>query len=374
MGRRAGRARAACVVAAVVADGGRARTDADRRARGGGRGRSCRGPEVARGSGARLRRRRGRLLLAPGGADRRRPGRPATNGALLGALIDVVTTLDPWVDHPYRFAAVWLIDSEESVRKANELLRRGIAHHPDDWRNRFYLGFNHFYYLGRARRRRPRRSSRRMDLPGAPLYLRRLVARLQERRGRPRRRRVLPPRPAARRPRTSRRGPSTRRRSTRSRTERVARVLDEARDRYRSAPRPRHRGRRGPGAGADPVLAALPRGAPRRLAGRSSRAPGRSSRTWYGHRYEREDRPGERDAGRGLPPPEGSRAACGESRRRADESGGTARRLGAGRGEGLSARLRRAPQARARRHQLLGAPRARSSASSARTAPARRRR
>ena len=109
-------------------------------------------------------------------------GTPHEKGALLGALIDVVTTLDPWVDHPYRFAAVWLTDSEESVLKANELLRRGIAHHPDDWRNRLYLGFNHFYYLDE---RVPAAEALEgaMELPGAPLYLRRLVARLKSAEG-----------------------------------------------------------------------------------------------------------------------------------------------------------------------------------------------
>ena len=49
---------------------------------------------------------------------------------LIGRLIDVVTTLDPWVGHPYRFAALWMTDDESAVRKANELLERGIAHHP----------------------------------------------------------------------------------------------------------------------------------------------------------------------------------------------------------------------------------------------------
>lgn len=97
---------------------------------------------------------------------------------LLAALLDVVTTLDPWVDHPYRFAAVWLTDAEEQVRKANELLRRGIEHHPEDWRNHFYLGFNHFWYLDE-----PAEAARALEeailLPDAPLYLRRLVARLK---------------------------------------------------------------------------------------------------------------------------------------------------------------------------------------------------
>jgi len=104
--------------------------------------------------------------------------RPDQHSELLGALIDVVTTLDPWVDHPYRFAAVWLIDSEPSIRQANRLLERGIAHHPHDWRNRFYLGFNHFFYLGEAKPAAEALEGA-LGLTGAPNYLLRLVARLQ---------------------------------------------------------------------------------------------------------------------------------------------------------------------------------------------------
>ena len=96
---------------------------------------------------------------------------PQAHGPLLGRLIDVVTTLNPWVDHPYRFAAVWLTEGEDQVRQANRLLARGIEHHPDDWRNHFYLGFNHFYYLGDDAPPRPtcpggsRRSSPRTRRP-----------------------------------------------------------------------------------------------------------------------------------------------------------------------------------------------------------------
>ncbi|MFP8873263.1 MAG: hypothetical protein VCB42_01725 [Myxococcota bacterium] len=100
----------------------------------------------------------------------------------LSRLIDVVTTLDPWVDHPYRFAAVWLTDSEQSVREANRLLERGIAHHPDDWRNRYHLGFNHFFYLQENRRAADVLEGA-VRLPGAPAYLPRLVARLRSKDG-----------------------------------------------------------------------------------------------------------------------------------------------------------------------------------------------
>ena len=64
------------------------------------------------------------------------------SGRKIGKLIDVVTTLDPWVSHPYRFAGLWMTESEALVRDANRLLRRGIERHPDEWRHYFYLGFN----------------------------------------------------------------------------------------------------------------------------------------------------------------------------------------------------------------------------------------
>jgi tetratricopeptide (TPR) repeat protein len=96
----------------------------------------------------------------------------------LGKLIDVVTTLNPHVGHPYRFAAVWLTHSEEQVREGNRLLRRAIAHHPDDWRNYFYLGFNHFFYLAEYQEAAEALETA-MSLPGSPAYLPRLVARLK---------------------------------------------------------------------------------------------------------------------------------------------------------------------------------------------------
>src|SRR5262245_15590375 len=102
----------------------------------------------------------------------------AERSALVARLLDVVTTLDPWVDHPYRFAALWLTDSPERVRFANRLLARGIAYHPRDWRNRHYLGFNHFYYLGEEARAAEILGPA-VALPGAPPYLGSLVAKLR---------------------------------------------------------------------------------------------------------------------------------------------------------------------------------------------------
>ncbi len=106
----------------------------------------------------------------------------AQHAPTLVKLIDAATSADPWVDHPYRFAALALTDSPESVIQANRLMRRGIAYHPRDWRNRFYLSFNSFFYLGddetAARELEPA-----VTLPGAPPYLGRLLARLRSHEG-----------------------------------------------------------------------------------------------------------------------------------------------------------------------------------------------
>lgn len=92
--------------------------------------------------------------------------------------IELITTLDPWVDHPYRFAAIWLTQTLDEVRRANRLLQKAISYHPDDWRNRFYLGYNHFFYF-EENLRAARMLESALHLPGAPAYLGALVTRLR---------------------------------------------------------------------------------------------------------------------------------------------------------------------------------------------------
>jgi hypothetical protein len=93
-------------------------------------------------------------------------------------LVGSVVALDPYVDHPYRFASLWLVNDADQVRAANEILERGIAYHPDEWRNRFYLSFNHFFYLGDTEAA-TRELERAVELEGSPRYLGRLLARLR---------------------------------------------------------------------------------------------------------------------------------------------------------------------------------------------------
>ena len=108
--------------------------------------------------------------------------RPEDEGTLLGRFIDVVTTVDPWVGHPYRFAAIWLTGSEEDVRQANRLLERSLPYHPDEWRNRFYLGFNHFYYL-EENEPAAHWLEEAAKIEGSPRYLAGLAARLRAGKG-----------------------------------------------------------------------------------------------------------------------------------------------------------------------------------------------
>jgi hypothetical protein len=104
--------------------------------------------------------------------------KPKQESQTVRELIDLVTGLDPWVDHPYRFAALWLTDSPEQVRHANRLLEKGIAYHPLEWRNRFYLGYNHFFYLGDEARAADALESA-LRFPDAPDYLGAFVTRLR---------------------------------------------------------------------------------------------------------------------------------------------------------------------------------------------------
>ncbi len=105
-------------------------------------------------------------------------GDTAQHSAMIGEMVELITTLDPWGGGPYRFAAVWMIDSKQSVRTANRLLERSIAHIPTDWRSRYYLGFNYFFYLeenGKA----ADAFEAALGLEGVPRYLGALAARLR---------------------------------------------------------------------------------------------------------------------------------------------------------------------------------------------------
>lgn len=105
-------------------------------------------------------------------------GDPSVHAPQLAALTELVVALDPWVDHPYRFAALWLSERPDTIEAASRMLERGIAYHPGEWRNRLYLSFNRFFYLGDAQGAALELEPA-VGLPGAPRYLGRLLARLR---------------------------------------------------------------------------------------------------------------------------------------------------------------------------------------------------
>ena len=96
----------------------------------------------------------------------------------IGSLSSLVVGLDPWVDHPYRFAALWISEDPSQLDTANRILERGIAYHPTDWRDRFYLSFNHFFFRG-DNEAAARELAPAVGLPGAPVFVPRLLARLR---------------------------------------------------------------------------------------------------------------------------------------------------------------------------------------------------
>jgi hypothetical protein len=71
-----------------------------------------------------------------------------------------------------------LTESLDQVRHANRILRRSFEYHPDEWRNRFYLGFNQFFYL-QDNQAAADWLYEASQMPGSPVYLPRLVARLR---------------------------------------------------------------------------------------------------------------------------------------------------------------------------------------------------
>lgn len=79
-----------------------------------------------------------------------RDGNPGEKFELLWPLLDITTTLDPKLMIAYRFGAIFL---SEPVLGANrpdlavELVKRGVAANPDDWRLESDLGFLYYWYL-----------------------------------------------------------------------------------------------------------------------------------------------------------------------------------------------------------------------------------
>lgn len=98
-------------------------------------------------------------------------------GTWIAHALDVITTLDPRFVRVYQAGGIALTTLVPLYAESNRLLSKGIEHNPDEWQLPFLLGFNYYYnehddakaaqYIARASR-----------LPGAPVYLAGLAARL----------------------------------------------------------------------------------------------------------------------------------------------------------------------------------------------------
>lgn len=95
----------------------------------------------------------------------------------LSHALDVVTTLDPQYTYAYDAGGTILAELAHRVDWSNRLLEKGLKANPAAWRLPFTLGFNYFFhlndyvkageYMGQAAK-----------IPGRPLYVDTLAARL----------------------------------------------------------------------------------------------------------------------------------------------------------------------------------------------------
>ena len=98
--------------------------------------------------------------------------------------LDVVTTLDPQYSYAYDAGGTILAELAHRVDWSNQLLEKGLKANPAAWRIPFVLGFNYFFhlndyvkageYMGQAAK-----------IPGRPLYVDTLAARLYVEGGNP---------------------------------------------------------------------------------------------------------------------------------------------------------------------------------------------
>lgn len=91
--------------------------------------------------------------------------------------LEAVTDLDPYFVDPYFLAEGLLAWDAGLPEEANKLLEKGTKYRTSDWRLPFFIGFNHFYFLGNYGKAADyiMTASR---LPGSPDYFPTLAARL----------------------------------------------------------------------------------------------------------------------------------------------------------------------------------------------------
>ena len=114
-----------------------------------------------------------------------RVGVPDAKFDLLWPLLDVATTLDPDLIVAYRFGAIFLSEPEAGANRTDlaiELVKRGIAANPDEWRLRTDLGL--LYYLRLNDYSQAAASYLEASKnPAAPLWIRLMAARIAQKGG-----------------------------------------------------------------------------------------------------------------------------------------------------------------------------------------------
>jgi hypothetical protein len=98
---------------------------------------------------------------------------------LLQPLVDITTALDPRLEIAYRYGATFLAEAwplgAGNPEAAAEVLKRGLARNPGNWRLRQDLALLYFFFMND-----PGRASEVLlegaDIPGAPPFLRTLAA------------------------------------------------------------------------------------------------------------------------------------------------------------------------------------------------------
>lgn len=95
----------------------------------------------------------------------------------LDSLIGVTNGFDPRFLVPYLVGGLILSDSPEHTGRAIAVLKRGEIHHPAEWRLPFYIGYIRYFSEGD-----PEAGARALEkaarIPGSPLYLSLLAARM----------------------------------------------------------------------------------------------------------------------------------------------------------------------------------------------------
>jgi hypothetical protein len=108
--------------------------------------------------------------------------RPGANFDLLWPLLDLTTALDPHLIVAYRFGAIFLAEPEAGANRpdlAIQLVKRGIAANPKEWRLGTDLGL--LYYL--RMRDYPQAAATYLQtskIPGAPVWISVMAARVAQ--------------------------------------------------------------------------------------------------------------------------------------------------------------------------------------------------